>query len=278
MKTTLATLLVCIMLAGPALALTDAQLFSGVFNFVNSTQFFRDGSTPYRFFPDGPIGGITYTPAYSGASTGNMTALWGQIWGGASHPITPPSSATPQQILADTYGYGGSYALDADNKIMRHYPVVSTLVSTYPGTTQQRSYRFLDGGNLLNLYVADPTDGFVIASLYWQRVHPLAAGAPCNLAITYQQDSTWVAGDGRHTRYVVKVTNNGATSAVSVNFDIRLNGVTLESYTQASPVAGSTTQFSAQLYGLAAGSSYNAAQFQVKGNGAFDAVIVSSVC
>lgn len=54
-----------------------------------------------RFTTSPPIrGGISYIPAYPGAATGNMSAIWGDTYA---------PTATPAEVLAHLTAYAGGY-------------------------------------------------------------------------------------------------------------------------------------------------------------------------
>lgn len=251
-----------------ASSVTVAEKFFGVFDFINQTIFPPNGA-PVYYYLNGPRGGIFYVPAYPGASYGNMTALWGDIFPSGAN-------ASRDEVGQHSSGYGGPYILNAENGIITHYPAYGT-VPTLIGVPQERHYFFYENDNLLNLQVIYP-NGYVYGTLWWRRVHPLPGSPSCSVSLAISTDSSWVSEDQHHERQSVTVTNNGPNAAISVVLNVALYGLTIESTSQVSPVAGQANQFTAPLYGLASGSSYSAAQFQFVGSGSATISVVSVNC
>jgi len=263
----LAFALALIALLGLANSLTPSEKFPGVFNFVNQTLFARDGTTTYSYQALPVRGGIFYTAAYPGANYGNMTALWGDTYG---------ANPTRDDILIHTVGYGGGYIIDEQAGTITHYPGVATAPSLL-GIAQVRTYIFTDNDNLLNLRVY-AADGFLSGTLFWRRAYPLPTPAPCSFSLAVTSTGSWVSNNQRHERFSVSITNNGATQGISATLRVSTTDLQVESTSQVTPVSGSTTDYTANLYGLASGSSYSAAQFQFVGSGTKTISIVASQC
>jgi len=251
-------------LLGMAAGATLSEKFSGTFTFVNQTLFAADGTPTYSYNTEPKRGGIFYVPAYPGALYGNMTALWGDVY---------PANATRTQILDHTMGYSGGYIITPDAGVVTHYPVVA-LAPTLLGATQVRYFSFSEGDNLLNLQVR--SGSFLAGTLFWRRVFPLPTNDACSASIAITSQSSWVSNNLRHERVVLTVTNNGANPISTVDVNVALNGLTLESTSQVSLVSG--TNYRAPTWNLQPGNSYSAGQFQVAGSGLYSIRLAATQC